>query len=62
VKIIVAGKYLAETMTEILVELKPPAQRLFADSASTTGRANYLRFQVSPVSAIALAARVKRGK
>jgi glucose-6-phosphate 1-dehydrogenase len=40
--------------------LEPPAQRLFAASASTTGRANYLRFQVSPVSAIALAARVNR--
>lgn len=56
-----SGKYLAETATEILVELKPPPQRLFADSAPTSGRANYLRFRVSPDSAIALAARVKRG-
>ena len=56
-----SGKYLAETVTEVLVELKPPPQRLFADSAPTTGRANYLRFRISPVSAIALAARVKRG-
>ena len=55
-----SGKYLAETATEVLVELKPPPQRLFADSAPTTGRANYLRFQLSPSSAIALAARVKR--
>ena len=55
-----SGKYLAETATEILVELKPPPQKLFADSAPTTGRPNYLRFQVSPDSAIALAARVKR--
>jgi glucose-6-phosphate 1-dehydrogenase len=47
-------------VTEVLVELKTPPQRLFADSAPTTGRANYLRFRVSPVSAIALAARVKR--
>jgi glucose-6-phosphate 1-dehydrogenase len=54
-----SGKYMAETATEILVELKPPPQRLFADSAPTTGRANYLRFRVSPDSAIALAARVK---
>ena len=54
-----SGKYLAETATEILVELKPPPQRLFADSAPTTGRANYLRFRLSPSSAIALAARVK---
>ena len=40
-----SGKYLAETATEVLVELKPPPQRLFADSAPTTGRANYLRFR-----------------
>lgn len=55
-----SGKYLAKTETEILVELKPPPQKLFADSAPTTGRANYLRFRISPKSAIALAARVKR--
>ncbi|MGD0965772.1 MAG: glucose-6-phosphate dehydrogenase [Candidatus Acidiferrales bacterium] len=55
-----SGKYLAENATEILVELKPPPQRLFADSAPATGLANYLRFQLSPDSAIALAARVKR--
>ncbi len=54
-----SGKYLAETATEVLVELKPPPQRLFADSAPTTGPANYLRFRLSPSSAIALAARVK---
>ncbi len=54
-----SGKYLAETATEVLVELKPPPQRLFADSAPPTGPANYLRFQLSPSSAIALAARVK---
>jgi glucose-6-phosphate 1-dehydrogenase len=41
------------------VELKPPPQRLFADSTPTTGRANYLRFRLSPNSAIVLAARVK---
>jgi glucose-6-phosphate 1-dehydrogenase len=55
-----SGKYLAETATEVVVELKPPPQRLFADSAPPTGRANYLRFRISPVSTIALAARVKR--
>jgi len=54
-----SGKYLADTATEVLVELKPPPQRLFADSAPTTGLANYLRFRLSPNSAIALAARVK---
>jgi glucose-6-phosphate 1-dehydrogenase len=55
-----SGKYLAGNETEILVELKPPPQELFADSASATRRANYLRFQLSPNSAVALAARVKR--
>jgi glucose-6-phosphate 1-dehydrogenase len=54
-----SGKYLAETATEIVVELKPPPQKLFADSAPATGRANYLRFRLSPGSAVALAARVK---
>ena len=41
-----SGKYLAETAAEVLVELKPPPQRLFADSAPATGRANYLRFRL----------------
>jgi glucose-6-phosphate 1-dehydrogenase len=54
-----SGKYLAETATEVLVELKPPPQRLFTDSAPKAGRANYLRFRLSPSAAIALAARVK---
>ena len=55
-----SGKFLAETAAEVLVELKPPPQRLFADSAPETGRTNYLRFRISPSSAVALAARVKR--
>lgn len=55
-----SGKYLAETVAEVLVQFKPPPQRLFADSAPATGRANYLRFRISPGSALALAARVKR--
>jgi glucose-6-phosphate 1-dehydrogenase len=55
-----SGKFLAKTATEVLVSLKPPPQRLFADSVPATGRANYLRFRLSPNSAIALAARVKR--
>ena len=55
-----SGKYLAETAAEVVVQLKPPPQRLFADSHPTSGRTNYLRFHLSPGSAIALAARVKR--
>jgi glucose-6-phosphate 1-dehydrogenase len=55
-----SGKCLPETAGEVLVLLKPPPQKLFADSAATDGRANYVRFRLSPRSAVALAARVKR--
>ncbi len=55
-----SGKYMAQTADEVLVELKPPPQRLFDDSHPVVGRANYLRFRISPNSVIALAARVKR--
>lgn len=55
-----SGKFLAETAAEVIVQLKPPPQRLFADSAPAAGAANYLRFRLSPNSAVALAARVKR--
>jgi glucose-6-phosphate 1-dehydrogenase len=54
-----SGKCLATSAAEVLVELKPPPQRLFDDSYPAEGRANYLRFRISPNSAIALAARVK---
>ncbi len=54
-----SGKYLPETVSEILVELKPPPQKLFADAATAPGRGNYFRFRASPDAAIALAARVK---
>ncbi len=55
-----SGKCLAATAAEVLVELKPPPQRLFEDSAPEIGPANYLRFRISPGSAVAIAARVKR--
>lgn len=55
-----SGKCMAETAAEVLVELKPPPQKLFDDSAPSAGRANYLRFRLSPNSTIALAARVKQ--
>jgi glucose-6-phosphate 1-dehydrogenase len=54
-----SGKFLPNTATEILVELKPPPQKLFTDAESVTGRSNYVRFRLSPNSAVALAARVK---
>ncbi len=55
-----SGKCLPENVTEILVELKPPPQQLFADSWPVSGPSNYLRFRLAPDSAIAIAARVKR--
>ncbi|MBZ0134082.1 MAG: glucose-6-phosphate dehydrogenase [Rhodocyclaceae bacterium] len=55
-----SGKFMAETAAEVIVQLKAPPQRLFDDSAPADGRANYLRFRLSPNSAVALAARVKR--
>jgi glucose-6-phosphate 1-dehydrogenase len=55
-----SGKFLPETAAEVLVQLKPPPQPLFADSAPVAEPANYFRFRLSPNSAVALAARVKR--
>jgi glucose-6-phosphate 1-dehydrogenase len=55
-----SGKCLAETATEVLVELQPPPQPLFDDSTPPDGPANYLRFRLAPNPEIALAARVKR--
>lgn len=55
-----SGKCLAEDVAEVLVQLKPPPQKLFSDSQPANERANYIRFRISPNSAVALAARVKR--
>ncbi len=55
-----SGKCLPETVAEIVVELKPPPQKLFDAAATKAGRGNYLRFRLSPNTAMALAARVKR--
>ena len=55
-----SGKCLASTAAEVIVQLKPPPQKLFDDSRPLDGRSNYLRFRISPNSAVALAARVKR--
>jgi len=55
-----SGKCLAASAAEVVVELKSPPARLFADSAPAAGPSNYLRFRLSPNSAVALAARVKR--
>jgi glucose-6-phosphate 1-dehydrogenase len=44
-----SGKCLAETAAEVIVQLKPPPQRLFDDSAPASGPANYLRFRLSHI-------------
>ncbi len=54
-----SGKRLPLTACEVVVRLKAPPQNLFGD-ARVGEDANYLRFHLSPHSAIALGARVKR--
>ncbi|MBN8610097.1 MAG: glucose-6-phosphate dehydrogenase [Deltaproteobacteria bacterium] len=53
-----AGKCLATTTTEVMVELKNPPQVVFNEAAPSMG--NYLRFRLSPQVHIALGARAKR--
>ncbi|WP_291380213.1 glucose-6-phosphate dehydrogenase [Demequina sp.] len=52
------GKKLAVSAVEVKVYFKRPPQVLF-DDAAANDEPNYLRFRLSPVSEIALAARVK---
>jgi glucose-6-phosphate 1-dehydrogenase len=54
-----AGKELAEHVTEVLVELKAPPQKVFADSEPEVGRANYMRFRFNPMIEIGVGARAK---
>ncbi|MBV8951720.1 MAG: glucose-6-phosphate dehydrogenase [Actinobacteria bacterium] len=53
------GKHLPVTCTEVMVELKAPPQRVFADSEPPPGKTDYFRFRLNPVVAIALGARAK---
>jgi glucose-6-phosphate 1-dehydrogenase len=54
-----AGKHMAATSTEVLVELKGPPHRVFAEPQ--TGRRNYIRFRLGPDRvAIAIGARAKK--
>lgn len=53
------GKGLARTAAEVVVEFKHPPQALFDDALDTLQRGNYVRFRLSPVSEIAISARVK---
>jgi len=54
------GKCLPTTAAEVLVQLQPPPQPLFDDASPPDGRANYVRFKLQPLAAVAIAARVKR--
>ncbi len=54
-----AGKELPEHVTEVLVELKPPPQKVFEDSEPEVGRCNYMRFRFNPMIEIGLGARAK---
>lgn len=52
-----AGKSLATTATEVMVELKNPPQVVFKEPAPKMG--NYIRFRLSPKVEIAIGARAK---
>jgi glucose-6-phosphate 1-dehydrogenase len=54
-----AGKCLAVTATEVLVELKPPPRSVFGESLEKLERSNYLRFRLGPDVDIALGVRSK---
>ncbi|MCU1458425.1 MAG: glucose-6-phosphate dehydrogenase [Actinomycetia bacterium] len=54
-----AGKMLPTTCTEVMVQLKGPPQRVFADMEPKPGETNYYRFRLNPRVAIALGARAK---
>ena len=44
-----AGKELPVDVTEVIVELKAPPQRVFADSEPEVGRTNCIRFRFNPM-------------
>ncbi|WP_394839135.1 glucose-6-phosphate dehydrogenase [Pendulispora rubella] len=52
-----AGKSLAKTVTEVMIEFNNPPQVVFKEAAPSMG--NYIRFRVSPNVVIALGARAK---
>ncbi len=54
-----AGKSLAATCTEALVEFKAPARTAFGERLLGRGDVNYLRFRLGPKVAIALGVRSK---
>jgi glucose-6-phosphate 1-dehydrogenase len=54
-----AGKKLPVTATEVVVELRRPPQRVFAEYEDLPRNTNYFRFRMNPQDQIALGARVK---
>jgi glucose-6-phosphate 1-dehydrogenase len=54
-----AGKELPKHVTEVIVELKCPPQKVFADSEPELGQTNYLRFRCNPMIEIGIGARAK---
>src|SRR5207244_839865 len=52
-----AGKSLAMTTTEVMIEFNNPPQVVFKEAAPSMG--NYIRFRLSPNVVIALGARAK---
>jgi len=53
-----AGKSLAKTVTEVMIELKKPPQVVFHEAAPMRG--NYVRLRLSPIVEIAVGARTKQ--
>jgi glucose-6-phosphate 1-dehydrogenase len=53
-----AGKSLAKTVTEVMIELKKPPQVVFHEAVPLRG--NYVRLRLSPVVEIAVGARTKQ--
>ena len=56
-----AGKSLATTVSEVIVELRRPPQRTFSGRSFETGKPNYVRARLGPDIAIALGANVLKG-
>ena len=57
-----AGKSLPMTATEVIVELRHPPQKSFSGRSFEAGRPNYVRFRLGPDLAIAIGAKVLKGK
>jgi glucose-6-phosphate 1-dehydrogenase len=54
-----AGKHLAATVTEILVEFKRPPRLFFADDDAPPPHPNHLRFRIKPGERVSLGVQIK---